>query len=77
MEFNEFGQKMKEQGAKTISKRYNLMLSYFLISLFLAPFSVQCQTWDEVFKQKETQKKYLIQQIEAIKMYASYLKKGI
>lgn len=34
------------------------------------------QTWNEIFKQKETQKKYLIQQIAAMKLYAGYLKKG-
>ncbi|SDM97678.1 hypothetical protein SAMN05421813_13132 [Daejeonella rubra] len=36
----------------------------------------RAQTWNEVFKQKETQKKYLIQQIAAMKLYAGYLKKG-
>ena len=36
----------------------------------------RAQTWNEVFDQKETQKKYLIQQIAAMKLYAGYLKKG-
>jgi len=38
--------------------------------------SLKAQTWDEIFKQKETQKKYLVQQLAALKLYASYLKKG-
>lgn len=38
--------------------------------------SLKAQTWDEVFKQKETQKKYLVHQLAALKLYASYLKKG-
>lgn len=38
--------------------------------------NLKAQTWDEIFKQKETQKKYLVQQLAALKLYASYLKKG-
>ncbi len=34
------------------------------------------QTWDEWFRQKKTQKKYLIQQIAALQMYLKYLKEG-
>ncbi|HMI01280.1 MAG TPA: hypothetical protein VK541_02290 [Pedobacter sp.] len=34
------------------------------------------QTFAEFFKQKKTQKKYLLEQIAALEMYASYLKKG-
>lgn len=36
----------------------------------------QAQTWDEWFNQKKTQKKYLIQQIAALKVYLGYVKKG-
>ncbi|TCC98480.1 hypothetical protein [Pedobacter hiemivivus] len=36
----------------------------------------QAQTWSEWFKQKKTQKKYLLQQIVALEVYAGYLKKG-
>jgi len=36
----------------------------------------RAQTWNEIFKQKETQKQYLIQQIAAMKLYAGYLTKG-
>lgn len=34
------------------------------------------QTFDEWFKQKKTQKKYLIQQIAALKVYKGYVQKG-
>jgi hypothetical protein len=47
------------------------------ILIFVAVVSLaKAQTWDETFNQKETQKKYLIQQLAALKMYAAYLKKG-
>lgn len=36
----------------------------------------QAQTWDEWFKQKKTQRKYLLQQIVALKVYFGYVKKG-
>lgn len=38
--------------------------------------SADAQTWDEWFKQKKTQKKYLVQQIAALRVYVDYLKKG-
>jgi hypothetical protein len=38
--------------------------------------SASCQTWNEWFRQKKTQKKYLIQQIAALQMYLKYLKEG-
>ncbi|TCK80899.1 hypothetical protein [Albibacterium bauzanense] len=46
-----------------------------IIFLFFSLGS-QAQTWDEIFKQKKTQKKYLLQQILAMKIYAGYLKDG-
>ena len=48
-----------------------------LILLFSILATVaNAQTWNEIVKQKETQKKYLLQQIAALKMYASFLQKG-
>lgn len=49
-----------------------------LLILIILSYSVslKAQTWDEILKQKETQKKYLIQQLAALKLYAGYLKKG-
>lgn len=34
------------------------------------------QTYAEIFRQKKTQKKYLLEQLAALKVYAGYLKKG-
>ena len=34
------------------------------------------QSWNEFFKQKKTQKKYLLTQIAALQVYTGYLKKG-
>jgi hypothetical protein len=36
----------------------------------------EAQTWNEWFRQKKTQKQYLIQQIAALKVYLKYLKEG-
>lgn len=47
------------------------------ISLLLAgSLIVNAQTWDEWFQQKETQKKYLLQQNAALKVYIDYAEKG-
>jgi len=51
----------------------------FLLALVFAfgPLgSAYGQTWGEWFKQKKTQKRYLLEQIAALKVYAGYLKKG-
>jgi hypothetical protein len=37
---------------------------------------VEAQSFNELFRQKATQRKYLIQQIAALKVYLDYLKKG-
>ena len=34
------------------------------------------QNWNEIFRQKKTQQKYLLQQVAALQMYTGYLKKG-
>lgn len=49
-----------------------------LIGILLLCFSMssQAQTWDEIFRQKKTQKKYLLKQIVALKVYAGHLKDG-
>jgi len=54
------------------------MIKYIAIVIFgLAITSTACaQTWNEWFKQKKTQKKYLIQQIAALKVYLKTAKKG-
>lgn len=65
MKFNNY-MEFKSSDMKTI-------LILFLVTISL---SLKAQTWDEIFNQKETQKKYLIQQLAALKLYAGYLKKG-
>ena len=47
-----------------------------ILSLLLCIQIVQAQTWAEWFRQNSTQKKYLLQQIAALKVYTSYLEKG-
>jgi hypothetical protein len=44
--------------------------------LCLCMSCANAQTWNEWFRQKKTQKKYLIQQIAALKVYLKYLKEG-
>lgn len=39
-------------------------------------FNAGAQTWGEWFNQKNTQRKYLLEQIAALKVYTTYLKKG-
>ena len=46
-----------------------------LIILFSGSGS-HAQTWSEWFSQKKTQKKYLLEQLAALKVYAGYAKKG-
>lgn len=46
------------------------------ISLVTIAGRIHAQTWSEWFSQKKTQKKYLIEQVAALKLYAGYLKKG-
>lgn len=53
------------------------MNRYILVVMFaLAAGAANAQTFDEWFRQKKTQKKYLLQQIAALKVYLDYLKKG-
>ena len=53
------------------------MKKLFVIALLLsATTSTNAQTWDEWFRQKSTQKKYLLQQIAALQMYSDYLITG-
>ncbi|WP_461791656.1 hypothetical protein [Pedobacter sp.] len=50
----------------------------FLVGLVFgcATITVQAQTFSEWFRQKHTQKKYLLEQIAALKVYTGYVKKG-
>jgi hypothetical protein len=44
--------------------------------LFLSAISLRAQLWNELFRQKKTQIKYLVKQIAALKLYTSYLEQG-
>src|SRR5258706_6765024 len=52
----------------------NTLTVILLLALSLSHSNAQ--TFDEWFKQKKTQKKYLIEQIVALQVYLDYLKKG-
>lgn len=65
---------MKEQGTRIPNYR-NIVL-FILLSLFFVPQNGQSQTWNEIFRQKKTQEKYLLEQIAALEVYSGYLKKG-
>lgn len=47
-----------------------------IITGLILSTNAPAQTWSEWFKQKKTQKKYLIQQIVALKAYLEQLKEG-
>ncbi len=51
------------------------IITIFVWCLFIN-YSANAQTWKEWFKQKETQKKYLLQQIMALQVYGKYVKDG-
>ena len=44
--------------------------------MILCAEKLSAQTWAEWFRQKATQKKYLLQQIAALQVYSGYLSKG-
>ena len=48
----------------------------FLLLFASAAGSLQAQTFAEWFRQKKTQKKYLLQQIAALQVYIGYAQKG-
>lgn len=47
-----------------------------VILFLLVAAQLNAQTFNEWFRQKKTQKKYLVQQIAALKIYLKYLKQG-
>ena len=54
------------------------MISKLLLLSILSSLVFNChgQTWDEWFRQKKTQKKYMLQQIAKLQLYLGYLKNG-
>lgn len=47
-----------------------------LLPVFLISASIHAQTWDEWFAQKQTQKKYLLEQIAALQSFMATAEKG-
>lgn len=48
----------------------------FFCALLICTSGLRAQTFAEWFRQKKTQKQYLIEQIAALKVYSEYVKKG-
>lgn len=61
----------RQESGGTMSKRF-----FALITFTSLVISVEAQTWDEWFKQKETKKLRLVEQIAALQVYSGYLEKG-
>src|SRR5260221_4860823 len=53
-----------------------MKMIFIILSLFVCIQAGHAQTYDEWFRQKKTQKKYLLQQIAALQVYIDYAKKG-
>ena len=49
---------------------------FMLTIILMASLQMNAQTWSEWFRQKKTQKRYLLQQIAALKVYIDYAQKG-
>ncbi len=49
---------------------------FIIVTGILLSTTSPAQTWNEWFKQKKTQKKYLAKQIVLLRLYLGYLKKG-
>lgn len=47
-----------------------------MILMMIAALQMNAQTWDEWFKQKKTQKKYLLEQIALLQVYIDKARKG-
>lgn len=52
------------------------LIIFFSLLFCLVSLDTQAQTWNEWFKQKETQREYLAKQIVLLRVYLGYLKRG-
>jgi hypothetical protein len=60
----------------TSKRLMKMKVSILFLFLYLTTIASTAQTTDEWLNQKSTQKKYLLQQIAALKVYLDYAKKG-
>jgi hypothetical protein len=63
-------------GKGTGSKVMVFMAGLAAVLMSLIGGTAKAQTWAEIFNQKKTQKKYLLEQIAALQLYMGYAKKG-
>jgi hypothetical protein len=65
-------------GANEISRKSKKLLAFTIMTFAASALAtnVKAQTFAEWFAQKSTQKKYLLQQIAALQVYAAYYKVG-
>jgi len=52
------------------------VFALLLLMLLMGIGEGYAQTWNEIFRQKKTQQKYLLEQLAALRIYTGYLKKG-
>lgn len=65
------------QGSRRRRKAGSLLTFTVLTALLSSLITTgKAQTWNEFFKQKKTQRKYLLQQIAALEVYIGYVRKG-
>jgi len=64
--------------AGSLRKKAGSLLTITLFTALLSSLVTtgKAQTWNEFFKQKKTQRKYLLQQIAALELYIGYVRKG-
>lgn len=67
-----------ENCASDIRRKAKKLLALAMMTFAVSSIAVtvKAQTFAEWFKQKSTQKKYLLQQIAALQVYAGYVKQG-
>jgi len=65
----------EEKIVETLKRQTMKYACIFAVGVLLST-STSAQNWNEWFKQKKTQKKYLVQQVAALQMYLKYLKEG-
>lgn len=63
-------------GGEYYTSRILLVFTVLILSGAVGPTNVNAQSFSEWFRQRSTQKKYLLQQIAALQVYAKYYRAG-